>query len=142
MKIQFSRSHYLVFLLPLFTFPSLLSGQDPYLQKASRKIMRESMAITREYQPRLVMSEDQALRFREKVAEFLIHRVWVAKNKDLTADQKYALLKRISSRETSEMADILESYRWEEYRRIKNQIQPIAEPPFERDGIVQGTTNQ
>ena len=104
--------------------------------------MREAMAITREYQPRLVMSADQALQFREKVAEFLIHRVWVARNRALTPEQKYLLLKRISSRETSEMADVLESYRWDEYRRLKNQIQPIAEPAAHRDAIADGTTNQ
>lgn len=104
--------------------------------------MREAMAITREYQPRLVMSADQALQFREKVAEFLIHRIWVARNNDLTPEQKYLLLKRISSRETSEMADILESYRWDEYRRIKNQIQPVVEPSSHGNAIVDGATNQ
>ncbi|MGB5371741.1 MAG: hypothetical protein WBN18_15035 [Flavobacteriaceae bacterium] len=142
MKIQLRKAHYLSFLWLLFALPSLLCAQDPYLQKANRKIMREAMAITRDYQPRLVMSADQALQFREKVAEFLIHRVWVSQNNDLTTEQKYLLLKRISSRETSEMADILESYRWDEYRRLKNQIQPIAEPSSNRNDIVDGTTNQ
>ncbi len=142
MKKQLRITQYLFFLWLPIAFPTLLYAQDPYLQKANRKIMREAMAITREYQPRLVMSADQALQFREKVAEFLIHRIWVMQNNDLTPEQKYLLLKRISSRETSEMADVLESYRWDEYRRIKNQIQPIEEPSATREAIVDGATSQ
>lgn len=84
--------------------------------------MSEAMRITKAYQPRLVMSADQSLQFRGKVVEFLIHREWVGENLDFTPTEKYKLLKRISSRETSEMAAVLEAYRWDEYRRIKKLI--------------------
>ncbi|MFC2147710.1 hypothetical protein ACFLR9_04005 [Bacteroidota bacterium] len=45
-------------------------------------------------------------------------------------------MKRLSSRETSEMADVLESYRWQEYMRIKAQIQPIPEPLDLKENLV------
>ena len=51
-----------------------------------------------------------------------------AKSRGLSDMAKYQLLRRISSRETAEMADVLESYRWQEYIRIKPEIQPIPRP--------------
>ncbi|TFG73198.1 MAG: hypothetical protein E4H26_10100 [Flavobacteriales bacterium] len=104
-------AHYFLPFIMLLVPPPMLFAQDPYLQKANRKIMGDAMRITKAYRPRLVMSADQALQFRGKVAEFLMHREWVEENLDLTPTEKYKLLKRISSRETSERADVLEAYR-------------------------------
>ncbi|MBT8185059.1 MAG: hypothetical protein KJN76_09465 [Eudoraea sp.] len=92
--------------------------------------------ITRAYQPRLIMGVEQAVMFRQKVAEFLIHRQWVENHPDLSPHQKYNLLKKISSRETSEMAQVLEHYKWQEYMRIKPNIQPLAEPPKRLEAIA------
>ncbi|WP_165357257.1 hypothetical protein [Flagellimonas olearia] len=45
-------------------------------------------------------------------------------------------MKRISSHETSEMADVLESYRWNEYTWIKPFIQPISKPLGTKENFV------
>ena len=113
-----------------------IKAQDPYLQKSNRKVRLMASEITRAYQPRLIMGAEQAVAFRQKVAEFLIHRQWVENNTELSPLRKYALLKKISSRETSEMAQVLEHYKWQEYMRIKPNIQPVPEPPARLEAIA------
>lgn len=54
----------------------------------------------------------------------------------LSPKGKYHLLKRLYSRETSEMADVLEAYRWHEYMGIKNEIQPIPIPDSIREDLI------
>ncbi len=117
-------------------FNSPVNAQDPYLQKSNRKVRQMASDITRAYQPRLIMGAEQAIMFRQKVAEFLIHRQWVEDNPRLSPKQKYTLLKKISSRETSEMAQVLEHYKWQEYMRLKPGIQPLPEPPKRLEAIA------
>ncbi|HMB62697.1 MAG TPA: hypothetical protein VKN36_06465 [Eudoraea sp.] len=59
--------------LLLCTVSFNLSAQDPYLQKSHWKIRKMASDITRQYQPRLVMGARQAIPFRQKAAELLIH---------------------------------------------------------------------
>lgn len=119
----------MILCLILCTTGFILSAQDPYLQESHWKIRKMASDITRQYQPKLVMGAEQAILFRQKVAEFLIHREWVENHPELSPGARYHLLKRISSRETSEMAQILEMYKWQEYMRVKRIIQPLPEPP-------------
>lgn len=121
-------------------------GQTYYALQIDRNIRFKAADITAEYQPRLVMGADQALEFQQTVARFLVKKKAVEEDHNLSPKAKYELLKRVSSRETAEMADVLESYRWQEYMRIKPEIQPIPEPErlggFQDAIVVIDTTNQ
>jgi len=111
----------------LLLAPSLFS-QTYYALQIDRNIRFKAADITAKYQPRLVMGPEQALEFQSTVARFLVKKKAVEEDDTLSPMAKYELLKQLSSRETSEMADVLESYRWQEYMRIKNEIQPIPKP--------------
>ncbi|WP_282054971.1 hypothetical protein [Maribacter luteus] len=111
----------------LLLAPSLFS-QTYYALQIDRNIRFKAADITAKYQPRLVMGPEQALEFQSTVARFLVKKIAVEEDDTLSPMAKYELLKQLSSRETSEMADVLESYRWQEYMRIKNEIQPIPKP--------------
>lgn len=111
----------------LLLAPSLFA-QTYYALQIDRNIRFKAADITAKYQPRLVMGSEQALEFQSTVARFLVKKKAVEEDDTLSPMAKYDLLKRLSSRETSEMADVLESYRWQEYMRIKNEIQPIYKP--------------
>lgn len=136
MKTNIFSAGTIILCLIFCAFNSPITAQDPYLQKGNRNIRQMATDITRAYQPRLIMGSEQALLFRQKVAEFLIHRLWVENNAALSPRQKYTLLKKISSRETSEMAQVLEHYKWQEYMRIKSNIQPLPNPPKRMEAIV------
>jgi len=136
-NISISQIKYLIFILLVYTFSSL-SGQTLYALKIDRNIRFEARDITASYQPRLVMGSQQALEFQSVVAKFLVKKRAVEQDLSLSPNAKYDLLKRLSSRETSEMADVLESYRWQEYMLIKPKIQPVVDPPnLKEDLIVQ-----
>ncbi len=121
-------------------------GQTYYALQIDRNIRFKAADITAEYQPRLVMGANQALEFQQTVARFLVKKKAVEEDHNLSPKAKYELLKRLSSRETAEMADVLESYRWQEYMRIKPEIQPIPETErlggFQDAIVVIDTTNQ
>ena len=125
--ISIAYLRYLVFAFILCAVSSL-RGQNLYAIKIDRKIRQEAMNITAQYQPRLVMGSEQALQFQITVAKFLVKKNAVLQDPTLTPKAQYDLLKRLSSRETSEMADVLESFRWKEYMRIKSFIQPLPQP--------------
>jgi len=107
---------------------SSMRGQTLYALKTDRKIRFEAKEITAKYQPYLVMGTEQALEFQSTVARFLVKKHAVEQDYSLSPRAKYHLLKRISGREASEMADVLESYRWQEYMRIKPLKQPVPTP--------------
>lgn len=125
-------------LLILFTvFTTCFNySQTLYALKIDRRIRTEAIDITAKYQPRLVMGTEQALQFQNTVARFLVKKKAVAEDETLSAKAKYELLKQLSSRETSEMADVLESYRWQEYIRIKNEIQPLPAPIANKEELI------
>lgn len=111
-------------------------SQTFYALKIDRNIRAEAVHITAKYQPRLVMGVDQALEFQGTVARFLVKKKAIENDDTLSAMAKYELLKQLSSRETSEMADVLESYRWQEYMRVKNDIQPIPKPMSKKEELI------
>ncbi len=117
----------LAFGLFLLSVP-FLQGQTYYALQIDRKIRFEARDITAKYQPYLVMGVDQALEFQSTVARFLVKKRAVERDDSLSPKTKYQLLRRVSSLETSVMVDVLESYRWQEYMRVKPQIQPIPIP--------------
>ena len=126
------------FLFGLFfiLFSSHLKAQTLYALKIDRNIRFEAADITAKYQPRLVMGATQALEFKQVVAKFLVKKKAVEEDPTLSPKAKYTLLKELSSRETSAMADVLESYRWQEYMRIKPILQPLQEPPKRLEAIA------
>ncbi len=126
-----------VLLVVFAVFNNFLSfSQTLYALKIDRKIRAEAIDITARYQPRLVMGSEQALQFQNTVARFLVKKKAVEEDETLSVKAKYELLKKLSSRETSEMADVLESYRWQEYIRIKNAIQPIEKPISNDEDLI------
>ena len=146
MLSQFISIARLLFYLSLLLLTIGTNAQTYYALQIDRNIRFKAADITAEYQPRLVMGTDQALQFQSTVARFLVKKKAVEEDLKLSPMAKYELLKRLSSRETSEMADVLESYRWQEYMRIKPEIQPIPKPERSRDFqdaiVVLDTTNQ
>lgn len=104
------------------------NAQTFYALKIDWNIRFKAADITGEYQRRLVMGSEQALIFKQTVAKFLVKRKSIEEDPTLSPNAKYGLLKQVSSRETAVMADVLESYRWQEYMRIKEIIQPIPRP--------------
>lgn len=130
-------SYYKLVILALFICAtSSTKGQTFYALKIDRKIRLEAKEITVRYQPYLVMGSEQALVFQSTVARYLVKKQAVEQDDNLSPSTRYHLLKRISSRETSEMADVLESYRWKEYMRIKPFIQPIPKPLGSKENFV------
>ncbi|SDL23506.1 hypothetical protein [Kriegella aquimaris] len=131
------RIRYKTLLFLVLSYTSLAHAQTFYALQIDRNIRFKAADITRAYQPHLVMGSEQALIFKQTVAKFLVKRKSIETNPALSPNAKYSLLKQISSRETSEMADVLESYRWQEYMRIKENIQPIPKPhPIAQELIV------
>lgn len=130
-------THYKLFVLVFFMcVTSSIKGQTLYALKIDRRIRFEAKDITAKYQPYLVMGTEQALAFQSTVARFLVKKHAVEQDDGLSHSGRYHLLKRISGRETSEMADVLESYRWKEYMRIKPFIQPIPKPIDSKENLI------
>ncbi len=125
-----------VLFVSLFTFTHSSYSQTLYALKIDRKIRNEAIDITAQYQPRLVMSADQALEFQNTVARFLVKKKAVYEDTSLSPSAQYEILKQLSSKETSAMAMVLESFRLQEYMRIKNEIQPLERPPRKTRDIL------
>jgi hypothetical protein len=121
------QNYFVVVVMLLFALPSI-KAQTLYALKIDHKIRFEARDITALYQPRLVMGMDQAMEFQSTIARFLVKKQAVEQDHTLSPKAKYELLKQVSSRENSEMANVLESYRWQEYIRLKPQLQPIPLP--------------
>ncbi len=134
------KSHHFMIRTVLFcaaVFISVTSeAQSIYALKIDRKIRSEAVEITAKYQPRLVMGADQAMEFQSTVAKYLVKRKSVEEDDSLSPKAKYELLKQVASKETSEMADVLEPFRWQEYMRIKHEIQPLEKPFSENDDFT------
>ncbi|MGB5554866.1 MAG: hypothetical protein WBM83_09435 [Flavobacteriaceae bacterium] len=130
-------SRLLTFVLLLLTgLTSTLRSQTKCALLIDRNIRFKAIDITSEYQPRLVMGVNQALEFQQTVARFLVKKKAVEDDTSLSPKGRYELLKRISSRETAEMAQVLESYQWQEYRRIKNEIQSVPMPYSLKEDLI------
>lgn len=138
MKIFFLQILKFKFMFMLFFLrnTSFSHGQTLYALKIDRNIRKEATEITAEYQPRLVMGVDQTLEFKSTVAKYLVKKQAVKSDNSLSAKAKYNLLKRLSSQESSDMADVLESYRLQEYLRIKLKIQPIPKPRAYKENLI------
>lgn len=111
--------------LCIILLSSSLQSQTFYALQIDRNIRTEAEKITSEYQPYLVMGANQRLQFKSTVARFLVKKRAVAGDPKLSPREKYHLYKRLYVRETSEMADVLESYQWQAYLNVKQRIQPL-----------------
>ncbi|SHK04612.1 hypothetical protein [Pseudozobellia thermophila] len=113
-------------------FLSMYSGakaQTFYALQIDRRIRNEAIDLTAKYQPYLVMGTDQALQFQQTVARFLVKKKAIEEDDSLSEGAKYSLLKKLATKETSEMGQVLEDFRWREYMRVKPQIQPLPPKP-------------
>lgn len=117
-----------LYCLCVICFTKIIHSKTHYALQINRKMRAEAVAITAQYQPRLVMGVDQALAFQSTVANYLVKKKAVEKDPALSPMARYELLKRLSLEETPAMATVLESYRRQEYIRIKPKIQPLYVP--------------
>jgi len=120
-----NKSRFVALILFLFSV-SFSQAQTFYALKIDRNIRKEAKDITAEYQQRLVMRAEQVLEFQNTVAKYMVKRKSVEKNAQLSGSRKHYLLKIISSHESSEMADVLYPYQWQEYLHLKPKIQPVT----------------
>ncbi|MBC6998382.1 hypothetical protein [Cytophaga sp. FL35] len=115
-----------------FGTTATIKAQTYYALQIDRNIRFQAIDLTAEYQPYLVMGTDQALDFQQTLARFLVKKKSVEEDPTLSYGAKYSLLKKLSNRETAEMGQVLENYRWREYMRIKPSIQPLPKPPSKK----------
>ena len=111
-------------------------AQTYYALQIDRNIRMKAEDITAEYQPRLVMGTEQALEFRNTVAKYIVKRRSVENNPDITNGQRRYRLKLLSSHESSEMANVLYPYQWQEYLRVKPEIQPLPNEESRFDDAI------
>ncbi len=105
-------------------FSSVLSAQDVYTQNNTEIHDAEAERITKEYQKQLSFTGDQFVLFEKKIQEFLIKRSKIEER--YTGKDKLDMLYRMQARETVEMKNILTRPQLKVYRRVKNEIQPMA----------------
>ncbi|MCX7549679.1 hypothetical protein [Xanthomarina sp. F2636L] len=100
-----------------------LFAQDPMIQSPDRSLNDEVVALTKAYNMELALSSEQIGLFEIKLEEFLIRRQKIEAR--LEGVEKLETLYKMQAHETSEMQDILTSYQFEVYKKIKPRIQPI-----------------
>lgn len=140
LKMRLKLIHTRQFLVLALFFCGVIytQAQTLYALKIDRNVRNQAEDITRAYQPRLVLGTDQALEFQNTVAKYLVKKKSILDNPYTTDNQKNYRLKEISSHESSEMVDVLYSYQWQEYLRIKPEIQPLPYQKSYFDDAVAG----
>lgn len=112
----------LILLSLLFTYQ--LSGQDPLLQETDSALEGVATKITQEYDNHLALDVKQYMLFEKKVEEFLIREKIIHQN--FKGKDKLDMLYKLRKAETLEMRNILTRPQFDLYKRIKQQIQPLA----------------
>ncbi|SIS70589.1 hypothetical protein SAMN05421766_103504 [Zobellia uliginosa] len=127
MKTKPARTSQFLVVLVFFCGILFAQAQTFYALQIDRNIREKARDITAEYQPSLVMGAEQALDFQSTVAKYLVKRKSIEDNANMSEGEKRHHLKTISKHESFEMADVLYPYQYQEYLRVKPEIQPL--PP-------------
>lgn len=116
----------LLMLLSLTLYLGIQTGQaqDTFFQSGNANTEEQAKALTKEYQPELVMTGDQTLLFEKKLEEFLIREAQI-RELDLSVADKIHLLTKLSEQQQAEMANILTRPQLRRYARINATIQPL-----------------
>lgn len=112
----------LILLSLLFAYQ--LSGQDPLLQETDSALEGVATKITQEYNDQLALDAKQYILFEQKVEEFLIREETIQEN--FKGEDKLDKLYKLRKAESLEMRNILTKPQFDLYKRIKQQIQPLA----------------
>lgn len=112
----------LILLSLLFAYQ--LSGQDPLLQETDSALEGAATKITQEYNDQLALDAKQYILFEQKVEEFLIREETIQEN--FKGEDKLDKLYKLRKAESLEMRNILTKPQFDLYKRIKQQIQPLA----------------
>ena len=115
---------YFSLLLAFLTF-GFGNAQDPILQKDHPNLEKEAFAITRQYNQELALDGKQIILFQKKVEEFLIRREDIKKR--YSGKRELDALMNMQTQETLEMMNILTQPQMDLYKKIKPNIQPLAE---------------
>ncbi|GAA4272005.1 hypothetical protein GCM10022258_12990 [Aquimarina gracilis] len=100
-------------------------AQNPFTQNSHDiKIKKEAEKLSRKYDKRLGMIEDQLLKFEIKVEEFMINEKKIRES-DLSTKEKINALRGNYAKETADMNDILTRPQYKLYRKLKPKFQPI-----------------
>ncbi|MBC6998361.1 hypothetical protein [Cytophaga sp. FL35] len=108
-----------------FGLVTSLRGQDTYFQEGNKSSETWAKTLTQAYQPELVMDGKQILQFQQKLEEFLIRENKIQKA-NMTMEDKMALLSELARQQRAEMSNILTKPQLRRYRKVRNEIQPIA----------------
>lgn len=100
-------------------------AQDPYLQKGSESAENRAVALTKKYQPELVMTGKQTLLFQNKLEEFIIREDKI-KEADMSDEDKVHLMARLSEQLSMEMANVLTRPQLRRFNKVKTRLQPVA----------------
>lgn len=109
--------------LLLVFMTTTLFAQDPYLQQPDPELDKQAKELTIEYDQKLGLTADQALRFEIKVEEFLIRAKKI--RNELTGKEKLDALALLQVREMQEMGDILTQPQLDLYKKIRPTLQPL-----------------
>lgn len=112
----------LILLSLLFAYQ--LSGQDPLLQETDSALEGVATKITQEYNDQLALDAKQYILFEQKVEEFLIREETIQEN--FKGEDKLDKLYKLRKAESLEMRNILTKPQFDLYKRIKQEIQPLA----------------
>tara|TARA_Y100000780_G_C13614723_1_gene389996 strand:+ start:455 stop:826 length:372 start_codon:yes stop_codon:yes gene_type:complete len=106
-------------------FSLQLSAQDPIMQKDNESLESIAMKITKTYDDQLGLDGKQFTLFEKKVEEYLIREEKI--HNEFKGETKLNMLYKLRKAETMEMRNVLTKPQFDLYKRIKPQIQPLAQ---------------
>jgi hypothetical protein len=118
-------------LIILVTLSTTLSfAQDPILQFDNETLETKAIKLTQTYSKQLALDQQQFILFQKKIEEFLIRRQKI--EKAYNGKEKLDMLFTMQEVETREMNDILTRSQLQLYKKIKPDIQPLANVKAEK----------
>ncbi|MDH7913894.1 hypothetical protein [Winogradskyella sp. SYSU M77433] len=106
-------------------FTLQLSAQDPIMQKDNKALESIATKITKTYDDQLGLDGKQFTLFEKKVEEYLIREEKI--HNEFKGKTKLNMLYKLRKAETMEMRNVLTKPQFDLYKRLKPQIQPLAQ---------------
>ena len=106
-------------------FSLQLSAQDPIMQKDNKALESIATKITKTYDDQLGLDGKQFTLFEKKVEEYLIREEKI--HNEFKGKTKLNMLYKLRKAETMEMRNVLTKPQFDLYKRLKPQIQPLAQ---------------
>ena len=106
-------------------FTLQLSAQDPIMQKDNKALESIATKITKTYDDQLGLDGKQFTLFEKKVEEYLIREEKI--HNEFKGKTKLNMLYKLRKAETMGMRNVLTKPQFDLYKRLKPQIQPLAQ---------------